>query len=77
MKNKKEIGRKSHKSTNSNAEVWTEEQYETYLKGIYGMDFIAGYTENGVPYGIFEDEENTEFCSKVATEVSDDEELPF
>ena len=36
--------------------IWTEEQYEECLKGIYGMDLIAGFTENGVPYGTFMDE---------------------
>ncbi len=50
---------KNKKSKNSNfndAETRTEKQYEEYLKDIYGMDFIAGFTENGVPYGSFVDE---------------------
>ena len=34
----------------NNPEVWTEEQYEEYMKELYGMKFIAGYTESGVPY---------------------------
>lgn len=46
------------KSKCNNVEVWTEEQYEEYLKGIYGMDFIAGFTENGLPYGTFIDEDD-------------------
>jgi len=37
--------RKSKKDKCNNAEVWTEEQYEEYMKEIYGMDFIAGFTE--------------------------------
>jgi len=48
----------SKKSKFNDAEIWTEEQYEEYLKEIYGMDFIAGFTENGVPYGTFVDENN-------------------
>jgi len=27
------------------------------MKEIYGMDFIAGFTENGVPYGTFRDKD--------------------
>jgi len=42
----------------NNVEVWTEEQYEEYIKAIYGMEFIAGATENGVPCGTFIDEDN-------------------
>jgi hypothetical protein len=32
--------------------MWTEEHYEHYMQEIYGLEFIAGYTEGGVPYGI-------------------------
>jgi hypothetical protein len=38
--------------------IWTEEQYEQYMKGLYGLDFIAAYTEGGVPYGIPLDADN-------------------
>ncbi len=48
--------KKTKKSSNNGVEVWTEEQYEEYLKDLYGMEFIAGFTENGVPYGLFSDE---------------------
>ena len=54
-----------------NNDVWSEEQFEQYIKELYGMDFIAGYTENGMPYGIFTDEGNSEINS------SENEELPF
>lgn len=54
-----------------NNDVWSEEQFEQYIKELYGMDFIVGYTENGMPYGIFTDEENSEINS------SESEELPF
>lgn len=33
-------------------EIWPEEEYEEYLKALYGMEFIAGYTEGGLPYGL-------------------------
>jgi len=63
--------KKSKKTGSSNEEVWTEEQYEEYLKQLYGMDFIAGFTEGGVPYGIFEDEDNDEIS------ITDNDDLPF
>lgn len=69
----------SKKSKGNTIEVWTEEQYEEYLKGLYGMEFIAGFTENGVPYGTFideDDEENDELKSRDISNDSD-EELPF
>ena len=50
-KNKRSKNSKYH-----SAEIWTEEQYEECLKGICGMNFITGFTENGVPYGTFIDE---------------------
>ena len=69
--------RNLEKDKNSNVEVWTEEQTEEYMKGLYGMDFIAGYTEGGVPYGTYidEEEEPTEYiCSK---RLTDSDEIPF
>jgi len=57
--------KKYKKIISSNGEVWTEEQYEEYLQQLYGMDFIAGFTEGGVPYGIFEDEAEAEGNCKI------------
>lgn len=70
--------KKSKKSRFNNAEIWTEEQYDEYLKDIYGMDFIAGFTENGVPYGTFIDESNNDDES-ISQEISFDsnDEVPF
>lgn len=62
--------KKVKKGTINNVEVLTEEQYEEYIEGLYGMEFIAGFTENGVPYGLFE--EDIDECSG-----DSDEELPF
>lgn len=47
---------KRNKKNNSNSEVWTEEEYDEYMAGIYGFDYIAGYTDSGVPYGIPKEE---------------------
>jgi hypothetical protein len=70
--------KKSKKVKSSNVEVWTEAQYEEYMEELYGMDFIAGFTENGVPYGTFidEDEENEELINSDIS-IDHDEELPF
>lgn len=72
------MNKKSKKSKFNNAEIWTEEQYDEYLKDIYGMDFIAGFTENGVPYGTFI-EENNKDDELISHEVSFDsnDEVPF
>ena len=70
--------KKSKKSKFNNADIWTEEQYDEYLKDIYGMDFIAGFTENGVPYGTFI-EENNKDDELISHEISSDsnDEVPF
>jgi hypothetical protein len=73
--------KKSKKCRNNSVEVWTEEQYEEYLKELYGMKFIAGFTENGVPYGVFydEDEENDklDISAGIYSNISDNDYLPF
>lgn len=70
--------KKSKNSKCNNDEVLTEEQYEEYLKDIYGMDFIAGFTESGIPYGIIKDEdnENDEIITREISVDSNDD-LPF
>ena len=69
---------KLKKNKFNNAEIWTEEQYEEYLKDIYGMDFIAGFTDNGVPYGTFVDENNKD-DELISQDISIDsnDEVPF
>lgn len=69
--------KKSKKNANSNVEVWTEEQYEEYLKGIYGMEFIAGFTEGGVPFGLFKEETETYNIEELDNYNEPDDELPF
>jgi hypothetical protein len=69
--------KKSQKHTNKNVEVWTEEQYEEYLKELYGMAFIAGFTEGGVPYGLFNEEEEIYMVEKLDNPYEPDDELPF
>jgi orotate phosphoribosyltransferase-like protein len=48
------------------------------LKNSYGIDFIVGYTENGVPYGTMIDE-NNEMDEPITKDSSLDsnDELPF
>ncbi len=46
--------RKNKKSIDSN--IWTEEEYDEYMADLYGLEYIAGYTESGVPYGIVKEE---------------------
>ncbi|AJA49115.1 hypothetical protein CPAST_c30490 [Clostridium pasteurianum DSM 525 = ATCC 6013] len=73
MSNKK----KTKKHKNNTDEIWSEEQYEEYLKELYGMEFIAGFTENALPYGLFkEDREKYTVEESDNYDVSDDE-LPF
>jgi hypothetical protein len=69
--------RKSKRRTNDNLEVWSENQYEEYLKGVYGMEFIAGFTEGGVPYGLFYEEIETNIVEKSANICELDDEIPF
>lgn len=61
---------KHKKYIDKNYEVLTEEQHEEYLKVLYGLEFIAGFTESGVPYGLFNEDEITIPSEK-------DEEFPF
>ena len=65
--------KKVKKTFKVNNDVWSEEQFEEYIKELYGMDFIAGYTENGIPYGTFTDENEENY--KINN--LEDEDLPF
>lgn len=69
--------RKKAKKTVANGEVWTEEQYEEYMKELYDMEFIAGFTEGGVPYGIFNDDDDDIDITDGYSNISDNDELPF
>ena len=69
--------KKVKKQTDEKDEVWTEQQYEEYLKGLYGMEFIAGFTEGGVPYGLFDEEESIWKVEKSDNPYEPDDELPF
>ena len=81
MGGKKKKNKKNKKE--KEVEVWTEEQYEDYLKGIYGLDFIAGYTEGGMPFGLPADETveekdiDTKNVEKKITACFDNDDLPF
>ena len=69
---------KTNKSSKNNTEMWKEEQNEEYMKELFGLDYIVGYTEGGVPYGIASDEDNEEMgFSDVNRNDAIGEELPF
>jgi len=69
--------KKSKKHTNNNIERWTERQYEEYLKELYGMEFIAGFTEGGVPYGLFEEDLEIDMVEKSKKFDDSNDEIPF
>lgn len=70
--------RKSKKSKVKKDETRTEEEYEEYLTGLYGMDFIAGYTAGGIPYGSFMDEvDEKEGLTVPGIPCNENEDLPF
>jgi hypothetical protein len=52
---------------------------EDYLKELYGMEFIAGFTESGVPYGIFKDdlEIDIDMVKKYEKFYDSYDEMPF
>ncbi len=69
--------KKRKKGAGINIEEWTEEQYEEYLKGLYGMEYIAGYTDGGMPYGIFRDEDDDVEFDSTDSMSDSDEGIPF
>lgn len=69
--------RKYKKQRNNKIERWTEEQAEEYLKEIYGMEFIAGFTENGVPYGIFQEDLEIDMVENLKNFDNSYDEMPF
>lgn len=69
--------RKYKKQRNNKIERWTEEQAEEYLKEIYGMEFIAAFTENGVPYGIFQEDLEINMVENLKNFDNSYDEMPF
>ncbi|MDR3594427.1 hypothetical protein [Clostridium sp.] len=69
--------KKAKKHSNNKVERWTEEQYEEYLKELYGMEFIAGFTEGGVPYGLFEEDLETSMVENLDDFSDYNEEMFF
>lgn len=69
--------KKSKKHEFKNVEVWTEGQYEEYLKELYCMEYIAGFTDGGLPYGLFNEEEKMYIVDKIDNPPELDDELPF
>ena len=48
--------KKRDKKKNSSTEIWTKEEYDEYMASVYGFEYIVGYTQSGVPYGITKEE---------------------
>lgn len=69
--------KKVKKTKNSKVERWTEEQYEEYLAGLYGMEYIAGFTEGGVPYGVFSKDNENFDVNENSNIAYLDENIPF
>jgi hypothetical protein len=69
--------KKTKKHKNNKVEIWSQEQYEEYLKELYGMEFIAGFTENGVPYGLFKEDREKYTVEKSDNYGVPNDELPF
>jgi hypothetical protein len=74
--------KKFKKISSDNVEVWTENKYEEYMQDLYGMEFIAGFTESGVPYGTFKDEYEDKHNDKIDikdinSNIQDNDDLPF
>jgi len=65
------------KTKNNDVEIWTEEQYEEYLAELYDMEYVAGFTEGGVPYGIFNGEAKDWANTPESNKYNDDNEVPF
>lgn len=62
--------KKKHKI---DTEIWTEEEYEEYLQDLYGLEFIAGYTEGGIPFGLpIENDDDKEVYKAYRTGNSSD-----
>jgi len=71
--------KKKCKKHKSNIEIWTEEECEEYLKGLHGLEYIEGYTEGGIPYGLpIENDDNEIYNVDKSDKFNGyDEELPF
>ena len=69
--------KKTKKTKNGEVEIWTEEQYEEYLAGLYGMEYIAGFTKGGIPYGVFRENVEVYRGNELNNHRDFDNELPF
>ena len=48
--------KKNSKKKINDKKVMTEEEYDEYMAGLYGLDSVVGYTDDGVPFGVSDDE---------------------
>ena len=68
--------KKRNRKKNSSTEIWTETEYDEYMAELYGFEYIAGYTDSGVPYGIAKNQESFSEETEETYEYDDDE-IPF
>lgn len=72
--------KKSKKKIKSKVDSWTEEEYESYLCGLYGYGEIIDYTPGGFLIGIpidMNDEDYEPDKEKDKKVKGTDDELPF
>lgn len=61
----------------------TEKEFEDYMKGLYNLDYIVGYTSGGMPYGssleddLFPEKDVCEKSEKDCKDEIDYDEIPF
>lgn len=68
--------KKRGKNKDFSTEIRTEEEHDAYMTGIYGFEYLAGYTDSGLPYGIpIKQEEMNE--QTYDYDDDDDDEIPF
>lgn len=68
---------KGKKTGDSKVEIWTEEQYEDYLAELYGMEYVAGFTEGGIPYGVLKEDLEVYGENEIDDLRDSDDEVPF
>lgn len=73
---KKKKTKKKESKEYGEKEIRTEEEYDEYMAGLYGLDSIAGYTDGGFPFGVSNDEiEDGQDEDNIF--IDSDDEIPF
>ena len=53
--------KKIRKLKSNHDELWTKSVYEEYTKELHNIEYMAGFTENVVPYGMSIESENDNY----------------